>query len=38
MELRTQIDDEFIGILQHKLHNLRATDVVREALTTSAAC
>lgn len=32
MELRMQMDDEFIGDLQRKL-DLRATDIVREALT-----
>ena len=32
MELRMQMDDEFIGALQHKL-DLRATEIVREALT-----
>jgi hypothetical protein len=32
MELRMQLDDEFIGTLQRKL-DLRATDIVREALT-----
>jgi hypothetical protein len=32
MELRMQLDDEFIGTLQRKL-SLRATDIVREGLT-----
>ena len=32
MELRMQVDDRFIGVLQDKL-NLRATEIVREALT-----
>jgi len=32
MELRMQLDDEFIGTLQDMLR-LRATDIVREGLT-----
>jgi hypothetical protein len=33
MELRMQLDDEFIGDLQTKLRSARASDIVREALT-----
>lgn len=33
MELRMQVDNEFVGYLQDKLRVRATTDVVREALT-----